>query len=518
MLQYGFKVKKMINRSKIKATVALPTWGNKDIIWLPMEGLCRQKTKFLWELIIHECGSATGEKFFQSYSKRLKRAGCVKVTYMNSPIRLALSQKWKIMAKRARGEYFCLQASDDYPPPQRLQAVIDAKSQWYSCRYYYGYHLLLGKMIEYDSGLSERPSGRWKAGYHIAIKTALMRKVSNEKVYENVDNHLRRCIRPIKIFVDQKKYAGISTTGANTLTKKRTLSFISAGKWKSVFKNISLTLQSIGIPPDVIKMLEEWKNKKTRRQNKKVTQAHVGEGVLSFKDRFLTKFNLKGYHDKNAPLVIFGMYLIDDSFKVYQEHRGELVVVWCGSDGLKLNEKRANIVLSRYAIHYAMSKFLSDDLSKWGIPHDILPVCPTSVDIKLHPRGDKMYFYCGSEAKKEFYGYSIAKEVEKRTGIKIIFANHQSYSREKLMDVYKDCFLALRLTRHDGLPNTVVEMGLMGRRSIYNGGTPQSIPWENVDDICKNVMAEYESRHEPNEFISWDMKNYIDIGNKWLSV
>lgn len=508
----------MINKSKIKATVALPTWKNKDIVWLPMEGLCRQKTGFSWELIVHECGSETGKAFFMSYSKRLRRAGCVKVTYLHSPSRLALSQKWRLMADKAKGEYFCLQASDDYPPPQRLQAVINARSQWYSCRHYYGYHLLLGKMIEYDNGLAERPVGKWKAGYNIAVKTSLMRRVPRDKVYRNVDNHIRRCIRPVKIFIDQNKYPGISTTGANTLTKKRDVNFINAGSWKSIFKNVSLTLRSIGIPSDVIKMLEGRRTGKVGVQHKKITQGHVASGVLSFKDRFLTKFKLAEYHDKSAPLVIFGMHRLHDSFKVYQDHKGGMVVVWCGSDGLKLNKKRAEIVLSRYATHYVMSKFLSDDLSKWSIPHDILPVCPTPSNIECHPRGDKIYFYYGTEAKKDFYGYPIAKEVEKRTGLKVIFANNQSFPREKLMDVYKECFLALRLTRHDGLPNTVVEMGLMGRRSVYNGGTPQSIPWRNVEDICKNVMEEYENRHEPNDFISWDMKNYIDIGTKWLSV
>jgi hypothetical protein len=68
--------------------------------------------------------------------------------------------------------------------------------------------------------------------------------------------------------------------------------------------------------------------------------------------------------------------------------------------------------------------------------------------------------------------------------------------------VYSQCFLNLRLTPHDGCPNTNIEMGLMGRRSIYNGDLPASIPWTSVDDICQNIMLEYSLREFSNNQVS----------------
>jgi hypothetical protein len=45
-------------------------------------------------------------------------------------------------------------------------------------------------------------------------------------------------------------------------------------------------------------------------------------------------------------------------------------------------------------------------------------------------------------------------------------------------------------------------MGLLGRRSIYNGDIPLSIKWAGVDDICKSIMQEYYSREYDNRDIS----------------
>ncbi len=249
----------------------------------------------------------------------------------------------------------------------------------------------------------------------------------------------------------------------------------------------------------------------------KVNQIHYSGAVKGLGKKFAEKYNLRPYTDVRKPVVIFGLYGFKDYY-VLRKNKLRCIVIFCGSDALKIGQAEADIIKRKNPIIYAMSKFLSDDLREWDIPHKTLPLTPTTPDdISCQPRGNKMYCYIKGE-NKAGYNKDLAQKVADKTGLDVIFAKLNQYSKEELMEVYKQCFIGLRLTKHDGLPNTVMELGLMGRRSIYNGGTPQSIPWEGLDDICESVMVEYEHRHEPNEFISESIRNYLNIGEEWLNL
>jgi hypothetical protein len=56
-------------------------------------------------------------------------------------------------------------------------------------------------------------------------------------------------------------------------------------------------------------------------------------------------------------------------------------------------------------------------------------------------------------------------------------------------------------------------MGLMGRKSIYNGDLAHSIKWENIDDICESIMNEYNNRHLTDS-VSKDFYNFVKILTK----
>jgi hypothetical protein len=92
----------------------------------------------------------------------------------------------------------------------------------------------------------------------------------------------------------------------------------------------------------------------------------------------------------------------------------------------------------------------------------------------------------------------------------IIRAGSDTFTREQLVDVYAQCFVNLRLTPHDGCPNTNIEMGLMGRRSIYNGDLPCSIRWNTVDDICQSIEREYLRRDKNNKQITTIYKQFVN--------
>jgi hypothetical protein len=92
------------------------------------------------------------------------------------------------------------------------------------------------------------------------------------------------------------------------------------------------------------------------------------------------------------------------------------------------------------------------------------------------------------------------------------------YSRQDLLEVYKKCFLGLRLTQHDVVANTACEMGLMGRRMIWNGDLPNAIHYENnVDKIAELIRKEWENRSILDyKKTAQDVYDYLDVGEDWL--
>lgn len=119
---------------KIHLTAALPTWENKNIIWLQLESLCRQETDFNWELIV--CEEQTqrmlGKVDLMEYEPRLAKVGCKQIKYKPLQNKIPLSQKWVKIASEAQGDSFALCAADDYSAPNRLQISHHTLKQGYN--------------------------------------------------------------------------------------------------------------------------------------------------------------------------------------------------------------------------------------------------------------------------------------------------------------------------------------------------------------------------------------------------
>jgi len=244
----------------------------------------------------------------------------------------------------------------------------------------------------------------------------------------------------------------------------------------------------------------------------KITQARISNSIATFKSSYLSKFNLLDCYNIYKPVVFFGMY--DDSdYSALRRFNNKIVVVWCGTDALMITSERAKILKQVPATHIVKSEFMSDDLKKFGIPHKILPVSWQQYDIKPLPLGDCIFHY----GQSDFYGHKHLNKIEKATGLKIYRTTKDTYTKDQLLEVYRKCFIGLRLTKHDGLPNTVLEMGMMGRKSIYNGGIPSSIRWRNIDDVISSITNINKNRsHENIHEVSWKIKNFINIGTEWL--
>lgn len=228
---------------------------------------------------------------------------------------------------------------------------------------------------------------------------------------------------------------------------------------------------------------------------------------------FQSKYNLSNYTNKHKDLYIFGMYRNED-YQTLVNHKGNATVIWQGMDAKTCLHQWVDKL--RTVKNIAISHWISDSLNKLSIRHELKAISATKVDSYINePLGDSVYFYSsnGSKESQLLYGENYLEDIRKKTGLNIIRAAWDTYNKQELKEVYKKCFLGLRLTKYDGCPNGVLEMGLMGRKSIFNGNLPHSIKWSNVDDICENILKEYDNRDKNNNYISKDFIKFINENN-----
>lgn len=251
----------------------------------------------------------------------------------------------------------------------------------------------------------------------------------------------------------------------------------------------------------------------------RIRQANVTSKF--FREAFKNKFNLGDYMNTRRPVVFFGCYA--KNLPQVFTHEGLCVIVWAGSDSMHLSNNTylvRRFLAKKNIKHIALSNFISADLKAVGIEHKILPIIPfDNSDFKPVPLGNKIYIY-QSHINPKLYGSEIIEKV-KRNFPKIEFITcyaqpPDSIPRCSIKKIYEKCALGLRLTPHDGMSNTVIEMGLMGRKCIWNGNSPNAIPWKYVIDICENIEKELSRAGQLDNELAAKVNEFINIDNNWL--
>jgi hypothetical protein len=217
---------------------------------------------------------------------------------------------------------------------------------------------------------------------------------------------------------------------------------------------------------------------------------------------------------------MYGIYNGDD-YKFFENFEPFIIALWRGTDALITNEKKAAIILAKKNCkHYAASSNVKASLARWGIRAEVLPITSTDPKIECEPRGKCVYCYISSKHPVMYkkYKMGILKQLERSLPYKFIYTTIKMYPPEKLMEVYKRCFVGVRLLDHDGMSNSILEMGLMGRRTISNSGLPYTIRWKSVKDIRKAILKQYATRNSRNKCISDAYRKLIDIGDNWLEI
>ena len=251
----------------------------------------------------------------------------------------------------------------------------------------------------------------------------------------------------------------------------------------------------------------------------KKIQLKVSNSVKFFESKMKKKYNTKDYTDIYEPVVFFGMYLEED-YHLVINHKGPKAIVWCGTDALNIKRRKSWHLDIRNCINVSMSDFVKDSLSTCSINSTKIPITPTKLSINVKPKGKSIYWYYSREDRRDFYGGTIIDQIKTLRDYEIIEANSETFNEDQLQTIYEKCFLCLRLTDHDGLSNTVVEFGLMGKKCIHNNDLPNCIPYDknDINDIIDKIDEEYKKIGESDQELANSVYKYLIKGSDLSSI
>jgi len=245
---------------------------------------------------------------------------------------------------------------------------------------------------------------------------------------------------------------------------------------------------------------------------KRKIQFRSSKAVSFFDKRIKKAYQLFDYQSVQNPTIFHGVHSKND-VEVILKHKGPKIVYWSGRDV----RSRPAIRRLRNCRHIAQSDFILRYLKMEGI-NDIqqFVILTTDIDLwKPKPLGDEIYWY---KARGRFYGSDVFRQIRDRVDIKFITPKTaDDYSQEEMLKIYQQCFCGVRPVRHDGCSKTVLEMGLMGRKVIWNGSTPNAVHYKTVDDIfykIKELQRGYDYKKVAEQtfrFCKYNEKLWTDL-------
>lgn len=227
---------------------------------------------------------------------------------------------------------------------------------------------------------------------------------------------------------------------------------------------------------------------------------------------------LRPYYDVNAPSFFYSTRSIE---QIMLNHKGPAVMIV--NNDIRPIQNHLEWCKNRKDLYFiSTSKLMSVYLDELGLDYVEFPWhVGNTQKVKPHPKGNSVYFY-GAGKRDNLYGYHIFPRLMKENfpHLNIIYARYSPslspfvhYTKEQLNDVYKKVFVSVRMTRFDGLSDTVQSLGIRGVKTIWNGGTPSALSYGSEQDIINHIRNEEKTIGQTDTVLSEACKRYLDPTN-----
>jgi len=254
--------------------------------------------------------------------------------------------------------------------------------------------------------------------------------------------------------------------------------------------------------------------------NEGYSKFHISQDLLHLRSKVKMSFGLDYYQENNEPLLVFGLYNSADLAYL----KGNVGILWGGSDIMvsrKNRDSAVEIIKNNNYVNYAMSEKIYNKLIEFGINNIkkvFISFCWNDVRYKMNDFSyhvkKNIYIYDGldkSNKKKDIYNHDLVDKFCSIIGKKFKIIRSSDGFKENIIEYYKNSFVSLRLTNHDGNANSAQECGMMDIPVISNQEMNHCITWKNIDEIVYKTIYIFDNHIK----IGWlkDGVNLLFISN-----
>jgi hypothetical protein len=182
----------------------------------------------------------------------------------------------------------------------------------------------------------------------------------------------------------------------------------------------------------------------------------------------------------------------------------KLVMLWSGTDVLLAQERNANKSLLRKYIDYSVnatdSELLSAELNQLKIPHQMMYFKWLPVEaITMQTYSSILVLSYVAKNKEDFYGWQTIRQAAiDNPSIEFVLVGTDGLNlslpknvnclgwidKNRLVELYKQCAVFLRLPAHDGFSLSVLEALAYGAEVLWTTPMPAFVThWEQGEDF-----------------------------------
>lgn len=247
----------------------------------------------------------------------------------------------------------------------------------------------------------------------------------------------------------------------------------------------------------------------------RIKQGYVSPSVADFP--FLKTLDLVPYHDENEPAIFIGCYTDKDQ-EYITDHKGFKVLHWMGQDAINA------VFYGRYLdlANVNQVAFHPNILSVLAPYLTVKKIHPWTVgDWTVTPLGDNVIAYCPPSAL-DYHKWDIIFKLRER-GIRVLLSEG-SIPQDQWMqgpgdEFYDRSYLGLVLNGFAGGANTIMQLGLKGRKVVTNVlDLPHCIPFKNINDIINAIAENRKLVNQMPDKMAAEVYNSLDRSYDFLNL
>lgn len=285
--------------------------------------------------------------------------------------------------------------------------------------------------------------------------------------------------------------------------------------------------------------------KKYRFINEHIKQLYLSNNLQKYKmdKRIHLYHNLEDYYDENEPSFFYG-FAREEDVNTILNHKGKKYIVFSGGDIDIIYHKNRNTPYTKTRWTYLKklqeldeiyyiprSSFMIKDMDCLFYKYTYIPFFGDSFkNYEVVPKKEMIYFYTYPDSQKYLYGHDIIEYIKRvKPEFKFLLVTHPAAYKnnieycknnnicsfddtDEIIKNIQKCFVSIRLTNHDGIANSVLELGLLGINTIYNDSlTPCALNYKSIHDIIKHIENEKNKIGTIDKKLIENVKNHISL-------